>query len=41
MGERSTLAGGKYAVNTTCRVFYEESLLGRFKLDAEVLDIRK
>jgi len=40
-GDGSTLAGGKYVVNTTLKVFSEGSLLGRFTLDAEVLDIGK
>jgi len=40
-GDGSTLIGGKYVVNTTFKVFSEGSLLGRFTLDAEVLDIGK
>jgi len=40
-GGGSTLAGGKYVVNTTFKVFSEGSLLSRFILDAEVLDIGK
>jgi len=40
-GDGSTLAGGKYVVNTTFKIFSEGSLLGRFTLDAEVLDIGK
>jgi len=40
-GDGSTLAGGKYVVNTTFKVFFEGSLLGRFTLDVEVLDIGK
>jgi len=37
----STLAGGKYVVNTMFKVFSEGSLLGKFTLDTEVLDIGK
>ena len=40
-GDGSTLAAGKYVVNTTFKVFFEGSLLGRFTLDAEVLEIGK
>jgi len=40
-GDGSTLTGGKYVVNTTFKVFSEGSLLGRFTLDAEVLDMGK
>jgi len=39
--DRSTLAGGKYVVNTMFKVFSEGSLLSRFTLDSEVLDIGK
>jgi len=35
------MAGGKYMVNTTCKIFSEGSLLSRFRLDAEVLNIGK
>jgi len=41
LGDGSTLAGRKYVVYTTLKVFSEGSLLGRFTLDAEVLDIGK
>jgi len=40
-GDGSTLAGGKYVVNTMFKVFSEGSLLSRFTLAAEVLDIGK
>jgi len=40
-GDGLTLAGGKYVVNTMFKVFSEGPLLGRFILDAEVLDIGK
>jgi len=40
-GDGLTLAGGKYVVNTMFKGFSEGSLLGRFTLDAEVLDIGK
>jgi len=40
-GDGSTLARGKYVVNTMFNVFSEGSLLGRFTLDTEVLDIGK
>jgi len=40
-GEGSTIARGKYVGNTKFKVFSEGSLLGRFTLDAEVLEIGK
>jgi len=40
-GDGSTLAGGKYVVNTMFKVFSKGSLLGRFTLGAKVLDIGK
>jgi len=40
-GDGSTLARGKYVVHTVFKIFSEGSLLGRFTLDAEVLDIGK
>jgi len=38
-GDGSTLAGGKYVVNSMLKVFSKGSLLGRFTLDTEVLNI--
>jgi len=40
-GDRTTLSGGNYVVNSSFRVYFEGSLLGKFSLDAEVLDIGK
>ena len=40
-GDGSTLARGKYMVNAVFKLFSEGSLLGRFILDTEVLDIGK
>jgi len=40
-GDGSTLAGEKYVVNATFKVFCEGSLLGWFTLDSEVLNIGK
>jgi len=39
-GDGSTVAGGKYVVNTTFKVFSEGSLLGRFRLDVSRGDYR-
>ena len=40
-GDGSTLSGGNYVVNSSFRVYSKGSLLGKFSLDAEVLDIGK
>jgi len=40
-GDGSTLSGGNYMVNSSFRIYSEGSLLGKFSLDAEVLDIGK
>ena len=40
-GDGSTLSGGNHVVNSSFRVYYEGSLLDKFSLDVEVLDIGK
>ena len=40
-GDGSTLSGGNYVVNSLFRVYSKGSLLGKFSLDAEVLDLGK
>jgi len=40
-GDGSTLSGGNYVVNSSFRIYSKSSLLGKFSLDAEVLDIGK
>jgi len=40
-GDGSTLSERNYVVNSSFRVYSKGSLLGKFSLDAEVLDIEK
>jgi len=40
-GDGSTLSGENYVVNSSFCVYSKGSLLGKFSLDAEVLDIGK
>jgi len=40
-GDGSTLSGENYVVNSSFRIYSKGSLLGKFSLDVEVLDIGK
>jgi len=40
-GDESILSGGNYVVNSSFRIYCKGSLLGKFSLDVEVLNIGK
>jgi len=40
-GDGSTLSGGNYVVNTMIKIWSGKEILGRYTLDAELLDIGK
>jgi len=38
-GDGTNLSGGKFVVNTMIQIFQDKAFIGKFSLDAEVLDI--
>jgi len=38
-GDGTNLSGGKFVVNPMIQIFQDKTFIGKFSLDAEVLDI--